>query len=138
MRYDFETDWYGMGGYITGAITHRGRSVAGIVGSAAFMDDTGLLAYGSSSGLDQQNEGDVFGTVNDSTGALPANSRFVNEAATTLNLSAGLTKDAWLAEIYVRNLTNTRGAVVQTAGKFTPEASVNRPRTVGMRLSYRF
>ena len=138
VRYDFDTDWYGMDGYLTGAITYRGKSVAGIVGSAAFMDDTAVLAYGSESGLDQQDEGGNFGTVNDSTGALPANSRYVNEAATTLNFSAGLTKDAWLAEVYVRNLTNTRGAVVQTAGKFTPEATVNRPRTMGIRLSYRF
>ena len=138
VRYDFETNWYGMDGYLSGAITHRGKSVAGIVGSAAFMDDTAALAYGSESGLDLQDEGGAFGTVTDSSGALPSSSRFVNEAATTMNLSAGLTKEEWSAEVYIRNLTNTRGAIVQTAGKFTPEASVNRPRTIGMRLSYRF
>ena len=139
VRYDFEMPgWYGMNGYVTGAITHRGESAAGIVGSAAFMDDTALLAYGSRSGLDQQNEGGTFGTVNDSEGALPANTRFVNEAATTLNLSAGFMKDSWLAEVYVRNLTSEAGTIVQTAGKFTPEATVNRPRTIGMRISYSF
>ncbi|MGB2377145.1 MAG: hypothetical protein ACPH55_05575, partial [Luminiphilus sp.] len=69
---------------------------------------------------------------------LPANTRFVNESATMINLSAGLEKDNWLAEVYVRNLTSEEGAIVQTAGKFTPEATVNRPRTLGLRLSYRF
>jgi outer membrane receptor protein involved in Fe transport len=138
VRYDYEVPSMGANGYVTAALTHRGESVAGIVGSAAFMDDTGVLAYGASSGLGLQNEGGTFGTVNDRTGNLPSNSRFVNESATMINLSAGLEKDNWLAEVYVRNLTSEEGAIVQTAGKFSPEATVNRPRTLGLRLSYRF
>jgi hypothetical protein len=102
------------------------------------MDDTALLAYGTTSGLGLENAGGNFGTVADSTGSLPASSRFVNESATVLSASAGLMKDSWLAEVYVRNITSERGAIVQTAGKFTPEATVNRPRTIGLRLSYRF
>ena len=53
-------------------------------------------------------------------------------------LLLGIEKDNWLAELYVRNITSEEGAIVQTAGKFSPEATVNRPRTVGLRLSYRF
>ena len=128
----------GANGYFTGAVTYRGESVAGIVGSAAFMNDTGVLAYGRDSGLGQQDEGGTFGTVADRNGDLPANSRFVNEAATMVNIAAGVEKDNWLAELYVRNITSEEGAIVQTAGKFSPEATVNRPRTVGLRLSYRF
>ena len=138
VRYDYEVPSMAANGYVTAALVHRGESVAGIVGSAAFMDDTGVLAYGASSGLSLQNEGGTFGTVNDRTGNLPANTRFVNESATMINLSAGLEKDNWLAEVYVRNLTSEEGAIVQTAGKFTPEATINRPRTLGLRLSYRF
>jgi iron complex outermembrane receptor protein len=138
VRYDYEVPSMGANGYVTAALIHRGESVAGIVGSAAFMDDTAVLAYGSASGLGLQNEGGAFGTVNDRTGNLPASTRFVNESATMINLSAGVEKDNWLAEVYVRNLTSEEGAIVQTAGKFTPEATVNRPRTLGMRLSYRF
>ena len=138
VRYDYEVPSMAANGYVTAALVHRGESVAGIVGSAAFMDDTGVLAYGASSGLGLQNEGGTFGTVNDRTGNLPANTRFVNESATMINLSAGLEKDNWLAEVYVRNLTSEEGAIVQTAGKFSPEATVNRPRTLGLRLSYRF
>ena len=138
VRYDYEVPSMAANGYVTAALVHRGESVAGIVGSAAFMDDTGVLAYGASSGLGLQNEGGTFGTVNDRTGNLPANTRFVNESATMINLSAGLEKDNWLAEVYVRNLTSEEGAIVQTAGKFTPEATINRPRTLGLRISYRF
>ena len=138
VRYDYEVASMGANGYVTAALVHRGESVAGIVGSAAFMDDTAVLAYGNASGLGLQNEGGTFGTVNDRTGNLPASTRFVNESATMINLSAGLEKDNWLAEVYVRNLTSEEGAIVQTAGKFSPEATVNRPRTLGLRLSYRF
>ena len=102
------------------------------------MDDTALLVTGSASGLGIEDAGGNFGTVADSTGSLPANTRFINESATVLSASAGIMKDSWLAEVYVRNITSERGAIVQTAGKFTPEASVNRPRTIGLRLSYRF
>ena len=62
----------------------------------------------------------------------------MNESATQIHASAGITKDSWLAELYVKNLTSEEGAVVQTAGKFSPEATVLRPRTIGLRLSYQF
>ena len=137
-RYDFELPGMGANAYVTGSVTYRGTSLAGIVGSAAFMDDTALLAYGSTSGLGLEEAGGSFGTVADSSGALPASTRFVNESATVLSASAGIMKDSWLAELYVKNITSQEGAVVQTAGKFTPEATVNRPRTIGVRLSYRF
>ena len=137
-RYDFELPGMGANAYVTGSVTYRGTSLAGIVGSAAFMDDTSLLAYGSTSGLGLEEEGGNFGTVADSSGELPANTRFVNESATVLSASAGIMKDSWLAELYVKNITSQEGAIVQTAGKFTPEATVNRPRTIGVRLSYRF
>ena len=137
-RYDFELPGMGANAYVTGSVTYRGESLAGIVGSASFMDDTAFLSSGSTSGLAMEAAGGNFGTVADSNGGLPASTRFINESATVLSVSAGLMKDSWLAEVYVRNLTSERGAIVQTAGKFTPEASVNRPRTIGLRLSYRF
>ncbi|MFK7733564.1 MAG: TonB-dependent receptor, partial [Pseudomonadales bacterium] len=137
-RYDFTLDSYGADAFVAGSITYRGETLAGIAGSAQFMDDTALLATGAVSGLDVQNEGGAFGTVNTSTGALPSNSRFVNEAATTLNFSAGIEKDNWKAEFYVNNVTSEEGRMAQTAGKFTPEATVLRPRTMGIRLGFRF
>ena len=138
-RYDFTMDSIGADAFVSASVTYRGETLAGIVGSAAFMDDTSLLAYGAESGVGVQTEGDVtFGSVNDSTGALPANSRFVNKAATTLNASMGLSKDNWNAEFFINNITSEEGAMMETAGKFTPEQSVMRPRTMGLRFSYDF
>jgi outer membrane receptor protein involved in Fe transport len=102
------------------------------------MEDTQLLAYDRNSGFGLQNEGGVFGTVEDSDGDIPLNSRYKNDAATTINVGMGYGRDNWTAEVYINNLTGEEGYVVQTAGKFTPEASMMRPRTMGLRLSYSF
>ncbi|MGB2421513.1 MAG: TonB-dependent receptor domain-containing protein, partial [Porticoccaceae bacterium] len=137
-RYDFTMDSIGADAFVSASLTYRGETLAGIVGSAAFMDDTGKLAYGAESGIQRQNEGGTFGTVNDSNDALPLNSRFVNDAATTLNASMGLSKDNWNAEFFINNITSEEGAMTETAGKFTAEQSIMRPRTMGLRFSYNF
>ena len=137
-RYDFTMDSIGADAFVSASMTYRGETLAGIVGSAAFMDDTSLLAYGAESGVERQNEGGTFGSVNDSTGELPLNSRFVNEAAVTLNASMGMSKDNWNAEFFINNITSEEGAMTETAGKFTPEQSIMRPRTMGLRFSYNF
>jgi len=135
-RYDFQ--WNGGDAWFNAALIYRGATVSGIVGSGAFMEDTHRLAYGRSSGFGLQNEGGVFGTVETSDGSIPANSRYKNDAATTINVGMGYGRDNWTAEVYVNNLTGEEGYVVQTAGKFSPEASMMRPRTMGLRLSYSF
>jgi iron complex outermembrane receptor protein len=135
-RYDFQ--WNGGDAWFNAAFVYRGATVSGIVGSGAFMEDTHRLAYGRSSGFGLQNEGGVFGTVETSDGSIPANSRYKNDAARTVNVGMGYARDNWTAEVYVNNLTGEKGYVVQTAGKFTPEASMMRPRTMGLRLSYSF
>jgi|TARA_B110000902_G_scaffold112847_1_gene133096 iron complex outermembrane receptor protein len=137
-RYDFTLDNIGADAFVSASMTYRGETLAGIVGSAAFMDDTGSLVYGAESGVERSNEGGTFGAVNDSNGGLPLNSRFVNEAATTLNASVGMSKDSWKAEFFVKNITSEEGAMTETAGKFTAEQSVMRPRTMGLRFSYNF
>ena len=138
-RYDFTMESTGADAFVAASMTYRGETLTGVVGSAAFMDDTSLLAYGAASGISTSIEGGGnYGTVNDSTGALPLNTRFVNDATTTLNVSMGMSKDNWNAEFYVNNLTSEEGAMTQTAGKFTPEQSVMRPRTMGLRFSYNF
>ena len=135
-RYDFQ--WNGGDAWFNAALIYRGATVSGIVGSGAFMEDTHRLAYGRSSGFGLQNEGGVFGTVETSDGSIPANSRYKNDAVTAINVGMGYGRDNWTAEVYVNNLTGEEGYVVQTAGKFSPEASMMRPRTMGLRLSYSF
>ena len=68
---------------------------------------------------------------------LPRNTRFVNPAATTVNLSFGVAKDAWQAELFVRNANDEPATTVQSGGRYMPVVTVQRPRSIGLRWSYR-
>jgi outer membrane receptor protein involved in Fe transport len=136
-RYDFS--WNGGDAWFNAAMVYRGSSVSGIAGSAAFMEDTQGMAYGTSSGVSIRNEGGTFGTIESSNGlGLPSNSRYINDSALSMNVGVGYGRDNWTAELYVNNITSEEGYVVQPAGKYTPESSMMRPRTMGLRLSYSF
>ena len=135
VRYDFTLDALQANAYLRGGIVHRGENVSGIVGSAEFMDDTLFRQSGSYSGLDLQDEGGNYGTV-PIPGGLPSNTRFVNPAATTMNVALGVEKEGWGAEFYIDNLNDEPAQVMQIAGHYTPVVSEQRPRTMGIRFSF--
>ena len=141
-RYDFVMDSLDMDAYFALSVNHRGKMLSGLIGSAEFMDDTLFRQSGAYSGLKLNHEGGTFGTVAIPEGRigtvrrLPSNSRFVNPPATTVNASFGIARDDWTAELYFENLTDEEAQVMQIAGHYTPVVTVQRPRTVGLRLSY--
>ena len=141
-RYDFPFNAIGGNAYVLASVNHRGESVSGVIGGAEFMDDTLFRQSGSYSGLKLQEEDGTYGTVSipDGSGGsrLPKSSRFVNPSATTLNVAFGLESDNWGAEVFVDNVNNEDGRVMQIAGHYTPVVSVQRPRTIGLRLSYNY
>ena len=142
LRYDFRLANAGADAYVAANLNYRGESVAGIVGSAELMDDTLFHQAGAYSGLGLQDEGGTFGTVRipDGSGGrrLPGNSRFINPAATTIGVALGMERDTWGAELFIDNLNNESAPVMQIAGHYTPAITVQRPRTIGLRLSYDF
>ena len=141
VRYDCRLDAMQADAYVLASLAYRGESVSGIVGAAEFMDDTLFRQSGSYSGLSLQDEGGTFGTVEIPSGAgmrLPMNSRFVNPATMTVNVAFGVRKDGWGAEVYLDNLGNEDGRVMQIAGHYTPVVTVQRPRSMGVRISYEF
>ena len=135
VRYDFTLDALQANAYFRGSIVHRGENVSGIVGSAEFMDDTLFRQSGAYSGLELQEEGGNYGTIAIPRG-LPKNTRFVNPAATTMNVAFGVEKEGWGAELYIDNLGNEPAQVMQIAGHYTPVVSEQRPRTMGIRFSF--
>ena len=140
-RYDFTLDWLGADAYLQGSVNYRGTTVSGLIGSAEFMDNTLLLQSGFGSGLKMQEEGGTFGTVPIREGInhrLPVNSRFINPAATTMNVSFGVAKDGWMAELFIDNISDEEARVMQIAGQYTPELSMQRPRSMGLRVAYDF
>ena len=135
MRYDFTLDALQANAYFRAGLVYRGENVSGIVGSAEFMDDTLFRQSGSYSGLEMQDEGGTYGTV-PIPGGLPGNTRFVNPAATTINAAFGVEKEGWAAEFYIDNLGDEPAQVMQIAGHYTPVVSEQRPRTMGLRVSF--
>ena len=140
-RYDWPVPWKAKV-WCAASVVYRGESLAGMIGNAEYMDDTLFHQTGLRSGLEMHDEGGTFGNIPIPANApggrrLPRNTRFVNPAATTVHLSFGFEKDDWQAELFVRNATDENAAIVQTGGRYTPVVSLQRPRSVGLRLSYR-
>ena len=57
---------------------------------------------------------------------------------TTVDGALGLGKDAWLVQIYGANLTDTRAQLWENSSLAYEAITVNRPRTIGLRFSYKF
>ena len=57
---------------------------------------------------------------------------------TTYDMSVGIAKDAWTAQIYGTNITDTRGVDFSTYAQRVKEDYVIRPRTVMLRIGYKF
>lgn len=57
---------------------------------------------------------------------------------TTVDGALGAGREAWLAQAYVTNLTDTRAQLWQNVTLGYEAITVNRPRTIGVRFSYKF
>jgi len=56
----------------------------------------------------------------------------------TLDASTGLSKDTWNVQLYGTNLSDQRGNLFTQYNQWIRMTGINRPRTIGLRLSYRF
>ena len=56
----------------------------------------------------------------------------------TYDANAGLAKGAWQVMFYGENLTNTQADLYENPNQFVDAKTVNRPRTAGMRFTYKF
>ena len=63
---------------------------------------------------------------------------FDQPSFTIYDASLGVSKGAWNAQAYAQNLTDTRADLFSNDNQFVPAETVNRPRTVGVRLGFKF
>lgn len=56
----------------------------------------------------------------------------------TYDASLGVAKDAWMAQLYGQNLTNTRANLFENGNQFVTAETINRPRTAGVKFGYKF
>jgi iron complex outermembrane recepter protein len=59
-------------------------------------------------------------------------------AFATCNGALGFGKNAWLVQVYGQNLTDTRAETYANHTEWYKAVTVSRPRTIGLRFSYRF
>ncbi len=64
--------------------------------------------------------------------------RFENLPYSQYDASAGVAKDAWSAELYAQNLSNVNAAVFTSTTQFVPAETITRPRTIGVKVSFKF
>jgi outer membrane receptor protein involved in Fe transport len=146
-RYDFDIGTVGgldgVAGYVTAAIAYTGESVSGIKMDAYVAEDTLQRVYQvSGSGLGIRREADAFlgaasGTDLINETGVPGG-RFIQGDYTIANLAFGVSMAEWTAELFIDNVADESGAVYVDTQNFTPKVVTNRPRTVGLRLSYDF
>jgi iron complex outermembrane receptor protein len=59
-------------------------------------------------------------------------------AFTTYDGALGFGKNAWLVQVYGENLTDSRAELYANHTEFYKAITVSRPRTIGLRFSYKF
>ena len=72
------------------------------------------------------------GAINTSRG------RFENPAYSTFNASLGVSKDAWYAEVYAENLSNSNASTFVSTDQFIIAQTPLRPRIVELGFGYKF
>jgi iron complex outermembrane receptor protein len=63
---------------------------------------------------------------------------YVQAPFTMYDAAAGVAKDAWSAQLYAQNLTDTRADLYANSQQFVKAETVSRPRTVGVKFGLRF
>lgn len=130
----------GLNGYVNASISYTGDRLAGMNMDAFVIEDATNLVYGTGSGLPIEREAAVFDgvTYTDANGNAFAGGRYVQESYAIANVSAGISNDEWKVELYIDNLFDESAVLYIDTQQFTPKVVTNRPRTIGVRLSYDF
>jgi len=69
------------------------------------------------------------------TGYVPA---FDMPGFTTYDASAGVAKGSWAVQIFGQNLTNVNSSLSTGSGQFILAEVPQRPRVLGIKMSYKF
>lgn len=151
-RYEWDMPAFGGEGFVQGSFVYTGDRKAGIIGNAYLAEDTARRIYGAGTGLKIADEGGThgstavatatpgsFGLTTDADGTtFFRNGRYVAESYVLFNLSAGVRKDSWLAELYVNNVADEEAVSNISTFDYIPTVTPIRPRTIGFRVSYDF
>jgi outer membrane receptor protein involved in Fe transport len=86
-----------------------------------------------------QHQGDSLSSTDRLTKDLQGNSiAYDNPAFTEFDAAVGVARDAWVVQAYGQNLGDKRAELYSDARQWYKAVTVDRPRTVGVRFSYKF
>jgi iron complex outermembrane receptor protein len=71
-------------------------------------------------------------------GGPPVSVAFYDPAFTTYDASLGVVKGPWTTQLYGENITNTRAILSSDYSLWVKAETINRPRTLGLRLNFKF
>ena len=142
-RYDFHGAFDGQtNAYVSASLSYSGKSRSGIAGSAFHVEDTLKRSHGGrGSGLSIAQEGGLFVGGNCGTYDAPSfcpNGRYVQDSFVLLDLAFGVERDNWSAELFVDNVADKRAQLHVDTLQYVPKVVTNRPRSIGLRVSYDF
>ena len=106
-------------------------------GNVRFQHALGAALTGYAQ-IDLAHKGDMYNDLHVS--GSKGFGRINQPAYSLLNLRVGLNPVGahWLAELYVRNLTDKNAIVYSNTGNYDLRETTNEPRVIGLRLNYRF
>ncbi|MBS0417070.1 MAG: TonB-dependent receptor [Proteobacteria bacterium] len=94
------------------------------------------MAFGQ---VGANHQGGSYASTDKLTKTLQGNSvAFYDPGFTTYDASAGISKDDWAVQVYAQNLTNVHANLYSSYNDFIKAETVNRPRVVGVHISYHF
>jgi iron complex outermembrane recepter protein len=98
-----------------------------------------MNGYGGFSQIGATYQSHSLSTTDQLTRDLQGNSTaYELPAFTTLEGAIGVGRDPWLVQLYGENLTDTRAQLFANYAQYYKAVTVNRPRTIGLRFSYKF
>jgi hypothetical protein len=98
-----------------------------------------INGYGAFAQIDAVHQAHSLATTDRLSGDLQRNSiAYDLPAFTTYDGALGAGRDAWLVQVYGENLTDTRAALYANYAQWYKAVTVSRPRTIGLRFSYKF
>lgn len=76
--------------------------------------------------------------ASDSWSSIVADDRRKQDAYAVGDISFGVSKDEWALSLFVNNVTDERADLFINTQDDVPRITTNRPRTIGLKLSYRY
>jgi iron complex outermembrane recepter protein len=109
------------------------------MGNIRFRYEFRLGDYGAFAQIGAQHQAHSYASTDQLTKTLQGGTTaFDDPPFTTYDASAGISKDAWDMQLYAENFTDTRANLFSFYREYVKSVDINRPRTLGLRFSYKF